>query len=305
MVAVRASAPRRRRTRYQEAPGGRVCDTSAVLRPFTQVDVFSEVPGLGNPVAVVLDGADLTTEQMQRFAHWTNLSETTFVLPATRPDADYRVRIFTPTAELPFAGHPTLGTCHAWTTHLAKAHPAGTTVQEGAAGLVTIRRTSYGSAFGAPPLLRQGPVDEDAVRQAASQLQIDRSEIVGANWVDNGPGWMGLLLADAERVLALRPGAVDRFVGVIGPYPAGSDCAFEVRAFFPSHGATGEDPVTGSLNASLAQWLIAAGRAQAPYLVSQGSLVGAAGRVHIEVDQAGAVWVGGTTTGIVFGQVDL
>jgi PhzF family phenazine biosynthesis protein len=267
--------------------------------------VFSEVPGLGNPVAVVLDAAGLTTEQMQRFAHWTNLSETTFVLPATRPDADYRVRIFTPTAELPFAGHPALGTCHAWTTHLAKAHPAGSTVQECAAGLVTIRRTSYGSAFGAPPLLRQGPVDEDAVRKAASHIQIDRTEIVAAHWVDNGPGWMGLLLADAERVLELRPRAVDRFVGVIGPYPAGSDCAFEVRAFFPSHGATGEDPVTGSLNASLAQWLIAAGRAQPPYVVSQGSLVGAAGRVHIEVDQADAVWVGGRTTEIVFGQVDL
>jgi PhzF family phenazine biosynthesis protein len=276
-----------------------------VLRPFAQVDVFSEAPCLGNPVAVVLDAAGLTTERMQQFAHWTNLAETTFVLAPTRPDADYRVRIFTPTAELPFAGHPTLGTCQAWARHLAPAPPAAETVQECAAGLVPIRRTSYGLAFGAPPLRRQGPVGEDALRQVASHLRIDPTEIVAAHWVDNGPGWMGLLLADAERVLELRPGQVDRFVGVIGPYPAGSPSAFEVRAFFPSPGGTGEDPVTGSLNASLAQWLIAAGRAQAPYVVSQGSVVGASGRVHVDVDQAGAVWVGGQATEIVFGQVDL
>src|SRR6478735_6638887 len=195
-------------------------------RPFAQVDVFISEPGLGNPVAVVLDGEGLSAEAMQRFARWTNLSETTFVVPPTTPEADYRVRIFHPEAELPFAGHPTLGTCHAWL-----------------------------EAGGAPPLLRSGPVNEADLVAIASGLRIERSAIVDATWADNGPGWAAILLAGAAEVLAIRPGLVPFDIGIVGPYPAGSPAALELRAVWPQHGATVEDPVTGSLNASVAEWL--------------------------------------------------
>jgi PhzF family phenazine biosynthesis protein len=214
-------------------------------RPFAQVDVFGATPYGGNPVAVVLDGEGLTSEQMQRFAHWTNLSETTFVLPASVPGAHYRVRIFTPTAELPFAGHPTLGTCHAWLARDRTA-PGDVVVQECGAGLVPVRRTADGLVFAGPPLLRSGPVEEPLVEHIASVLRIGRAEILDAEWADNGPGWVAVLLASAEAVLALRPGFVDLDLGVVGPYPPGSPQAFEVRAFFPKDGATVEDPVTGS-----------------------------------------------------------
>ena len=235
-----------------------------MLRPFAQVDVFTTTPYRGNPVAVVLDGEGLTTEQMQRFAHWTNLSETTFVLPPTVPDADYQVRIFTPTDELPFAGHPTLGTCHAWLVGDRSASGGDVVVQQCGAGLVPVRRTADGLAFAAPPLVRSGPVEESLVGHIASILGVGRAEILDAESADNGPGWVAVLLASAEAVLALRPGLVDLDVGVVGPYPRGSPQAFEVRAFFPKDGATAEDPVTGSLNASLAQWLLRTGRASAP-----------------------------------------
>jgi PhzF family phenazine biosynthesis protein len=274
-------------------------------RPFSQVDVFSPEPFLGNPVAVVLDGQGLTTAQMQRFARWTNLSETTFVLPPDAPGADYRVRIFTPAAELPFAGHPTLGTCHAW---LGAGHApleAGRIVQQCAAGLVPIRRTNGLLGFAAPPLLRSGPVDESLIGQIAAQLEIDRAGIIDARWADNGPGWVAILLASAEAVLALRPGSVDIDLGVAGPFPTGSECAFEVRAFFPVDGRAVEDPVTGSFNASLAQWLLSAGRASAPYVASQGTAIGRRGQVHIEQDDDGTVWVAGATSTRVAGQVDL
>jgi PhzF family phenazine biosynthesis protein len=276
-----------------------------VRRPFTQVDVFGETSLSGNPVAVVLDGDGLSTEQMQRAARWANLSETTFVLPPSRPRADYRVRIFTPTTELPFAGHPTLGTCHAWSTR-AGAGPAGDRiVQECAAGLVPIRRSADGLAFAAPPLIRDGPVAVDELDGVASALGIGRDDIIDAQWVDNGPGWVGILLADADAVLRLRPGTVASPVGVVGPHPAGSERAFEVRAFFPSTGGTAEDPVTGSLNASLAQWLVATGRAHPPYRVGQGTAVGAAGVVRIDADPDGTVWVGGRTVTVVAGTVEL
>ena len=275
-----------------------------MLRPFAQVDVFTTTPYRGNPVAVVLDGEGLGTEQMQRFAHWTNLSETTFVLRPTVPDADYQVRIFTPAAELPFAGHPTLGTCHAWLAGERTA-PGEVVVQQCGAGLVPLRRTADGLAFAAPPLLRSGPVEEPLVAHLASVLGIDRAEILDAEWADNGPGWVAVLLASAEAVLALRPGVVDLDVGVVGPYPPGSPQAFEVRAFFPKDGATGEDPVTGSLNASLAQWLLWTGRATAPYVASQGTALGRAGRVHVSSDPDGTIWVGGGTVTCVRGQVEL
>ena len=225
-----------------------------MARPFMQIDVFSDEPYFGNPVAVVLDGEGLTSEQMQNFARWTNLSETTFLLPPTEPGADYRVRIFTPELELPFAGHPTLGSCHAWLEHTGSS--ADEITQECAAGLVRIRRSAPGLAFGAPPLVRSGPVDEETVAELAEILRIDRDEIVDAQWVDNGPGWVAVLLADAERVLSLEPGFVGRYdIGVVGPYPEGSPAAIEVRAFLPKNGITDEDPVTGSLNAGLAYWL--------------------------------------------------
>lgn len=268
------------------------------------VDVFTDVPYLGNPVAVVLDGAGLTTEQMQRVARWTNLSETTFVVPATTAEADYAVRIFTPSTELPFAGHPTLGTCHAWLA--ATGRDTDLVVQECGAGAISVRRAGGLLAFGAPPLVRSGPVEEPLVGQIATVLGIDRAEVVDAQWVDNGPGWVAVLLADADAVLALQPGdAGSLYIGAVGPCPPGSPAAFEVRGFFPTGGGTAEDPVTGSLNASLAEWLLRTGRARAPYVASQGGALGRRGRVHISVDDDGTIWVGGGTITCVSGSVEL
>jgi PhzF family phenazine biosynthesis protein len=274
-------------------------------RPFAQVDVFTTTPYAGNPVAVVLDGSRLSTEQMQRFAHWTNLSETTFVLPPSTPEADYRVRIFTPVAELPFAGHPTLGTCHAWLGGGGEPRQPDAIVQECGAGLVPIRRTPDGLAFAAPPLLRSGPVDESLVGEIASAFGIDRGEIVDAAWADNGPGWVALMLESADAVLALRPEFIDLDVGVVGPCPEHSAEAFEVRAFFPKDGVLVEDPVTGSLNASLAQWMLGSGRADAPYVARQGTALGRAGRVHVSRDGGGLIWVGGGTVTCIAGTVEL
>jgi PhzF family phenazine biosynthesis protein len=276
-----------------------------VLRAFRQVDVFTTTPYLGNPVAVVLDADGVADEDMARFARWTNLSETTFVLPPDADGADYRVRIFTPSRELPFAGHPTLGTCHAWLSAGGAASRDGVIVQQCGAGLVPIRQTADGLAFGAPPLLRSGPVDDPLVEHLAVVLGIDRAAMVDVQWADNGPGWVAVLLGSAEEVLALRPNVTDLDVGVVGPYPRGSPQAFEVRAFFPVYGATAEDPVTGSLNASLAEWLLRTGRATAPYVASQGTALGRRGRVHISADEAGAIWVGGGTVTCVTGQVEL
>src|SRR4051812_1023095 len=272
-------------------------------RPFAQVDVFTTTPYAGNPVAVVLDGEGIGTEEMQRFASWTNLSETTFVLPPAQPGADYRVRLFTPVAELPFAGHPTLGPCHAW---LQAGGGAGDRiVQECAAGLVAVRRTPDGLAFAAPPLVRSGPVEPELVERIASLLAIDPSEIVDSQWVDNGPGWVAVLLADADAVLALRPSAGELDIGAVGPYAEGSAQQFEVRAFFPKDGSLVEDPVTGSLNASLAEWLLRTGRARAPYVASQGTVLGRAGRVHVSRDDDGTIWVGGGTVTCVVGEVEI
>lgn len=288
---------------------------AGVPRPFRQVDVFTTTPYAGNPLAVVLDGEGLTTDQMQTFARWTNLSETTFVLRPADPDADYRVRIFTAASatvarstlasELPFAGHPTLGTCHAWLSSGGRSKGGDVVVQECGAGLVPVRRTADGLAFAAPPLIRSGAVEESLVQHIASVLRINRTEIVDAEWADNGPGWVAVLLASADAVLALDPGFVDIDLGVVGPCPEGSPQAFEVRAFFPKDGSTAEDPVTGSLNASLAGWLLRSGRASAPYVASQGTALGRSGRVHISQDPDGTIWVGGGTVTCISGQVDL
>jgi PhzF family phenazine biosynthesis protein len=276
-----------------------------VPRAFRQVDVFTTEPYRGNPVAVVLAAEGVSDADMRRFARWTNLSETTFVLPPTDAAADYRVRIFTPVAELPFAGHPTLGTCHAWLEAGGAPRSDEEIVQECAAGLISIRRTPDGLGFAAPPLIRSGPVDEDELTHVAETINLDRGAIVAAEWADNGPGWVALMLESAEAVLAVRPGPVDHDVGLVGPHPAGSEAAFELRAFFPKDGATTEDPVTGSLNASVAQWLLRTGRATAPYIAAQGRALGRAGRVHISTDDAGAVWVAGGTVSCVSGDVEL
>lgn len=271
------------------------------MREFQQIDVFTTEPLLGNPVAVVLDAEGLSDEQMRRFAAWTNLSETTFVLPPTRSEADYRVRIFTPGEELPFAGHPTLGTCHAW----LRGQDRDEVVQECGAGLIAIRRRESGLAFAAPPLLRSGEIDADLRGRLARALGIDGDEIVDAQWADNGPGWVAVLLADAEAVLALSPGySEDLKIGVAGPHPAGGPADYEVRAFAPlGGGSCTEDPVTGSFNASLAQWLLGSGRARAPYTARQGTALGRSGRVHISTDDEGDIWVGGGTVTCITGEV--
>jgi PhzF family phenazine biosynthesis protein len=276
-----------------------------VRRPFRQVDVFTTQPYRGNPVAVVLDADGLTGQDMQQFANWTNLSETTFVLPPSSGQADYRARIFTPSKELPFAGHPTLGTCHAWLEAGGRPATPGVCVQECGAGLVRVRETAAGLAFAAPPLLREGPVDEPVAAHIATVLGLSRADIVDLAWADNGPGWVAVLLPSAEAVLALRPGVVDLDIGVAGPYPPGSPEAFEVRAFTPAVGPTVEDPVTGSLNASLAQWLLAGGRVTAPYIASQGTVLGRQGRVHISRDDDGQIWVGGAVHTCVSGEAEL
>jgi PhzF family phenazine biosynthesis protein len=252
---------------------------------------------------------------MARFARWTNLSETTFVLEPTFPDADYRVRIFTSApataargasdSELPFAGHPTLGTCHAWLEIEGATKHDGVVVQECGAGLVPVRRDVDGLAFAAPPLIRSGPVDEPLLEHVAAVLRIDRAEIIDAAWADNGPGWVAVLLESAAAVLALEPSFVDLDLGVVGPYPEGSPRAFEVRAFFPKDGATAEDPVTGSLNAALAQWLLGDGRATTPYVAGQGTALGCAGRIHVSREDNGTIWVGGGTITCISGHVEL
>ena len=276
-----------------------------MLRPFRQVDVFTDTRYRGNPVAVVHDATGIDDAAFLQFAQWTNLSETTYLLPPTSDAADYRVRIFTPGSELPFAGHPTLGTCHAWLEAGGVARDPGLIVQECTAGLIRVRRSGAGLAFAAPPLVRDGPVEESLIAHIAEALKIPREAIVDAQWADNGPGWVAVLLGSADEVLALRPGFVDLDLGVVGPYPAGSPAAFEVRAFFPVNGATVEDPVTGSLNASLANWLFGSGRATSPYVASQGTALGRLGRAHISHDEDGTIWVGGGTITCISGEVEI
>jgi PhzF family phenazine biosynthesis protein len=276
------------------------------MHAFSQVDVFSSGPFLGNPVAVVHDADDVTDDEMARFARWTNLSETTYLLTPTDPAGDYRLRIWTPDRELPFAGHPTLGSAHAWLEAGGAPRNDAEIVQECEAGLVRIRREPR-LAFVAPPLLRSGPVDADDRARIATALRIPEPDLVDLAWVDNGPGWVACLLESAEAVLACRPdmGALaDLEVGIVGAYTdsgsAGADV--EVRAFVPSMGI-GEDPVTGSLNAGIAQWL-AGDRLPTSYVASQGTVLGRRGRVHIE-RSGDTVWVGGDALTTITGQVRL
>lgn len=272
------------------------------MHPFRQVDVFSATPLAGNPVAVVHDAEGLTDRQMQDFASWTNLSETTFLLPPTTPEADYRLRIFTPSEELPFAGHPTIGSAHAWLEAGGTPATADAVVQECGAGLVTLRRAGPRLAFEAPPLVRSGPVSAEDRTRIVRALAIQDDEVVDMAWIDNGPGWVGVLLRDADAVLALQPdwsvfGELD--IGVVGPRQ-GADTACEVRAFCPGIGIV-EDPVTGSLNAGVGQWL-AGSALPASYVAAQGTALGRTGRVHVERD-GDTVWVGGDATTVIRGEV--
>lgn len=271
--------------------------------PFRQVDVFPGTALGGNPVAVVLDADDLDDATMRDFARWTNLSETTFVLRPMSERASYRLRIFTPAEELPFAGHPTLGSASAWADHAG--FPGDRLVQECAVGLVDLRRTRDGFAFAAPPLIRSGEPTAQDLGAAVASLRIGTGDVVDAQWTDNGPGWLALRLADADRVLAIVPD-FERMpfpIGVVGPHAVGGPADFEVRAFVPGLGVP-EDPVTGSLNAGIGTWFFGAGIVDAGYTVRQGTALGANGLVRVERDAEG-VWVSGACTTRVSGSVDL
>jgi PhzF family phenazine biosynthesis protein len=276
------------------------------VRPFTQVDVFTAEPYRGNPVAVVHDADGLTDAQMAAFARWTNLSETTFLLRPTDPAAaDYRLRIFTPGGELPFAGHPTLGSCHAWLAAGGRPARGGTIVQECGVGPVVLRRGAGGLQFAAPEPREDAPVDASTLDRVLAALALPADAVVDHRLLDNGPRWHVLLLDSADRVLGLRPdwAAIEGVdVGVVGPHAEGGETAFEVRGFAPGMGLT-EDPVTGSLNASIGQWLIRTGRAPERYVAAQGTALGRAGRVHVERDADGTVWVGGDTVTCIEGTV--
>lgn len=266
-------------------------------RSFAQIDVFSAISYLGNPVAVVLDAIDLDEDVMQRVARWTNLSETTFVLPPTDPAADYRLRIFTP-GGVPFAGHPTLGSAHAWLEDGGTPKAGDRIVQECRAGLVEVRRGENLLSFAAPPTVRGGDLDEEYLMQVVAALGIARDQVVAHQWVDNGPGWSVIRLATAGEVLALEPDLTripTAMTGVIGAYPPESPFAFEMRTFAPGVGVA-EDPVCGSMNASVGQWLTSISAVCGSYRVSQGARVGRAGDITISADTDGTVWVGGACT---------
>jgi PhzF family phenazine biosynthesis protein len=276
-----------------------------VKRRFDQLDVFTSAGLSGNPLAVVHDADGLDDARMAAFARWTNLSETTFLLPPTHAGADYRVRIFTPGGELPFAGHPTLGSCHAWLAAGGRPRDAGVVVQQCGVGLVSVRRDGLRLAFAAPPLRRSGPLEPALLQQVRMALGLEDEAIRAHQWVDNGPGWCAVLLDSAARVLALKPdwprlGTLK--LGVVGPHPAGAEAQFELRAFIG--GGNYEDPVTGSLNASVAQWLIAAGLAPQRYVAAQGAALQRAGRVHID-GRGDTVWVGGDVAECIRGEVEL
>lgn len=276
-----------------------------MTRPFQLVDVFGVEPFTGNPLGVVADAEGLTTEEMQAITRWLNLSETAFLLPPTEAAADYRVRIFTLAHELPFAGHPTLGSCHAWLEAGGEPKRAGATIQQCGAGLIEVRREGLNLAFAAPPLIRVGDPTEAEITEVAEVLKIDPAAIVDARWVDNGPGWIGVMLASAAEVLALEPARshhrrID--IGVVGPHASGDAAAFELRAIFSDEtGALREDPATGSLNASIGQWLFASGRAKDRYVAAQGTRLGRKGRISVSQDTAGQVWVGGHTVTLFSG----
>ncbi|MBG6217761.1 PhzF family phenazine biosynthesis protein [Arthrobacter sp. CAN_A6] len=264
---------------------------------------------MGNPVAVLLEAEGLDDEMLRRFSVWSNLSECTFVLPPEAPGADYRVRIFSLRTELPFAGHPTLGTARAWLDAGGTPAIPGVVMQECDAGLVPVRIDEDRLAFSAPSRLRSGPVDLNTLAVLIEILGVGREQVVDAEWLDNGPGWVGILLDSARTVLDLRPdvsahsGRWD--IGVIGPHEPGSEAAFELRAFFTDGGEPlREDPVTGSLNAAAAEWLILSDRAPTSYIATQGTAMGRQGRVHISRGD-GKVWVGGRAEIVLSGSAAL
>jgi PhzF family phenazine biosynthesis protein len=276
-------------------------------RDFAQVDVFSATPYLGNPVAVVLDADGVDPEDMQRLARWTNLSETTFVLPPTTPAADYRLRIFTPGGELSFAGHPTLGSAHAWLESGGTSRRAHRVVQECGAGLVDVHRGDGTLSFAAPPTIRDGALEQEYLEQVVTAFGITCDQVLDHQWVDNGPGWAVVKLATAQQVLDLEPDLSlipTAMVGAIGAYPAGSPHAFEMRTFAPGVGVA-EDPVCGSMNASVGQWLTRTGAVPSNYRVSQGSRLGRAGDITVTADGDGTVWVGGATITNIRGTINL
>jgi PhzF family phenazine biosynthesis protein len=276
-------------------------------RAFKQIDVFAADACRGNPLAVVLDAAGLDDAALQRFANWTNLSETTFLLPSTHPDADYRVRIFTTTQELPFAGHPTLGSCHAWLEAGGVPRSREQIVQECGVGLITIKREDGRYAFAAPPRKRTGPLDDALLARLITGIGLGPADVIGHEWLVNGPQWIGLRLRSAELVLRAQPDfnalrGLD--FGLVGAHPPGGECDVEVRAFSFVDGPV-EDPVTGSLNAAIGQWLIGAGHAPERYVAAQGTAIGRAGRVYVSRDSQGDIWVGGAAHTIIDGIVTL
>ena len=273
------------------------------MRAFSQVNVFSADPLGGNPLAVVHGAEGLSDAQMAALARWTNLSETTFLLPPTDAAADYYVRIWTPGGELPFAGHPTLGTCHAWLTAGGRPRRPDIVFQQCGVGLVRVRCSGPRLEFAAPPLRRTGPLESEVLQKIMKSLKVSREEISEHQWVDNGPGWCAVMLRSAAQVLSLKPdwSLLDPLkLGVVGPHDPGHDAAFEVRAFIGGGGY--EDPVTGSLNASLAQWLIGAGLARSPYVAAQGTALQRAGRAYLRKDGE-AVWVGGDVVDVIRGEI--
>lgn len=277
-----------------------------ISRPFAQVDVFASGALTGNPVAVVLNGEGLSDHAMQAFARWTQLSETTFVLPPSpegrAQGADYRLRIFTPVQELPFAGHPTLGSAHAWVQ--AHGHNQATVIQECAAGLIPVRVDGQRLAFAAPPRLRTGPLPGTQVQDIAQALGVARADIVAHAWCDNGPPWRGVLLQDVAMLRQAHPCPGLEFVGLAALTPGG-EADVEVRTFFPKQQGMAEDPVTGSFNAALAQWLLDDGHLPGDYVARQGLALGCDGRVHISRDDTGQIWVGGDCLSVVSGQLKL
>lgn len=276
------------------------------MHRFSQVDVFTDRLTYGNPLAVVHDADDLSDDQLMRIARWTNLSETTFLLAPTDPAADYRVRIFTVDTELPFAGHPTLGSAYAWLSAGEVPNDPTRIVQECPIGLISIRQDGQRLAFAAPPLLRSGALAAEESAGLTGWLGLSATDVVDVQWVDNGPGWVGVLVRDAATVLALQPTGPGPFpsIGIVGPHPPGSECAVEVRAFFAVGGSLVEDPVTGSLNASVAQWLIGSGRLPPSYVASQGTVLGRRGRIHVQADGIG-IWIGGEVAAGVAGTIAL
>jgi len=282
-----------------------------MLKPFRQVDVFGDGPFTGNPVAVIAEADGLSDEQMRAISRWTNLSECTFLLSPSSPEADYRVRIFALDTELPFAGHPTLGSARAWLDLGNEPRSAGVVVQECGVGLVPVHIGAETLSFGAPGLVRSGPIPRAARAMLTEALGLSPEQVVDAAWVDNGPGWVAVLLDSAETVLGVTPELAKisdpeyRFLGVVGPQPDGAETALELRAFFPDDtGALREDPVTGSLNASVAQWLEYSGKLVPPYVTSQGTVLQRRGRVQIE-GEGEALWVGGRTHVAISGTIDV